>query len=571
MLPLIYKAIFLLVILLYFIFILYLVFLRKIKREYLIVLILIFTGFLITFYIRFVVYNNVIFASSDESNYIDLLYRFNNNKFTVISGPGYIYFVNFLKYITNLDFLYLVPLIAIIVSILYITIFYFLYKFETKNKIYSFICSIVILTSSYFLWPMIEGRPQQIGMILFFISAVSFYKYLSENKNKYYFIFLISYFLVFIFHSLSFFLLSSCIILLLVWNYLDGIKKSLINLIIFIVLLCFFILLFFQDWFIYSNMKNALYYSLLSNYPVCLLNLLYIKVFVSVIFLLVFLSILIFLKKTNLLSKMFNLIKNPKVFYSLFFSIIFSLFLQFILEFNKNISFYKYSGPYFLFFQLGNIFFGLIFLIGFYKLLKENKKMDLFFKYSIILMFIGFVLVCLSLFFPNNFSNGLIRIINYWTMFASPIVVYPLLKINNKFKVFLSVLLAIFILLSIINASRDPYFFNYEYYWDNSDYNAMKYICPLEGTFLIKNTQNDFYFLSKESTYILLIDIISNRENMSCKSYILVDNQTVPINLEYKEGYNRIYRVEGESKPVVWKDDGFSLKNIEWNKKCPIK
>jgi len=543
MINMIYKGIFLLVLSIFLSWGVFRIFnLKKIKKEDLIKIGLIILGFLLVFYIRFIVYNNAVFASADESNYIDLLYRIAAGKFAVVSGPGYILLLNLIKGISGIDFISLVPLLAAIVSSVSLFVIYLIYKKETKKPPYALLSCIVLLLTTHFLWPIIEGRPQQIGMFLVLISSVLFYKYL-RDKN-YFLPFIALYAVTFIFHILSFFVLSGGILLVGYWQYLN--KKTELKKLIYVLIFFFlFIFLFFADWFVYSNMNGAII-MLLANYPLCVLNLPYVAVIVFALIILTTVLMTNLFKKSNLPKCIEYLTKKPIFFFLLVLAIIFSIFVQYKLSAFVYSSLYLNSFYYFILFQLGNICFGAMFLFGMFSLIKEKKTENLFFKYSVALMVIGAALLVLSFFFPGGFDNGLIRVLNYWTLFAAPIAAIPIIKINKKrWKIFLSILMSIFIIISLVNTSKDPSLFNYEYYWDKADFSAMKWVCNQEGIFLIENSANDFQYLSKESLYGRLGSILEIKDNFTCKSIVIANylNNSFDELPAYSEGDIRIYNL----------------------------
>lgn len=592
MITIFYKSIFLFFLFIFLSLVIYKILKSKeIKKTNLIKLLLILLGFLIAFYIRFIVYKDVVFASSDESNYISLLYLIKNGEFAVVSGPGYIFLIQILNYISNIEFINLVPLSAFFVTTIYLFVVYILYKTEIKNTKYVLLSCMLLLSTSYFLWPIIEARPQQIGMILFFISSLFFYKYL--QKEKYFLPFIITYFLTFIFHILSFFVLSGSVFLISYWRYLkkqDNFKRLFYLIIIFS--LCMF--LFTRNWFIYSTMSRGVL-ALLVNFPLCLLNKLQITIFAFIFVICAVILLTYFLRKSNFTNHIDNFIKKPISLFLLFLLIILSLFIQYRLGSDLYSSLYLNSLPYFIFFQLGNIFFGIMYLLGLSFLIKENKTNNIFFTNSFALMVLGALIIIPSLAFPSGFANGLIRIINYWTLFAAPIALIPLIKIKQK--LIISILISIFIIISLINTSQDPYFFNNELYWDDSDISSMKWLCKEKGTFLINHSKNDFLKLSKEFSYKRLLNIIKNKNNLDCKNKTITilneknltilkrDRENFPqrpnnhslyyyyylknktnLTLAYENKYIKIYKLE---KSNIGNET--FIKDLGWNDFCPKK
>ena len=130
--------------------------------------------------------------------------------------------------------------------------------------------------------------------------------------------------------------------------------------------------------------------------------------------------------------------------------------------------------------------------------------------------------------------------INYWTIFAAPIAAIPVLRFKQKMKFLLPVFIAILVIISMVNVSRDPLLMNYEYYWDETDIEAIYWLCSQEGKFHINHSENSFTRLSKESTYYRLIGIIKNKYNIPCK----ITRSRGDGKLVYKQGYLTIYRLD---------------------------
>ena len=231
--------------------------LKKIKNDAPLKIFLLVIGFALTFYIRKIVYNHSIFAAADEVNYIHLLYIIFRGGMTPVSGPGYIFTINMLHFFSKIDFLKLVPAFAFSISTILPLCIYFFYKKTTKNAIYSFLSCILLFSTSYFIWPMIEGRPQQLGMFFVFVASWLFYKYL--NNEKYLLPFLVLYSITFFYHILSFLILSGAIFLFGYWKYINkkiNIKKLIFPAVYFIAC-C---LIFFNGWFFYRAMNGGVRY-----------------------------------------------------------------------------------------------------------------------------------------------------------------------------------------------------------------------------------------------------------------------------------------------------------------------
>ncbi len=513
---------------------------NKIKNDFWIKLLLILIGFLIAAYVRLIVYKNLIFASSDESNYISILYQIATNKYTVISGPGFTYLIQLINHLTKIEYLSLLSYFGIIMTSITLIIIYVLYKHELKDIKYSLLSTIVLLLTTYFLWPAIESRPQQIGMLLVLISVYLYYKYLTERK--YLILFISACTITFVYHILSFIILGGIIIIhsymgILKKNNKENLRKFIYNLIIFSL---FFIYFAFTKG-IYLNMKNGLLI-LLKNYPLCLLRFPIIAIEVIFFMSLILVLVILVLKKVNLEEKIDNLLKNKNIIISVFILVFIGIVIQYNLESNIHSSLYLNSKQYLLFFELGNLFYGLLFLIGVWKMKNENKK-SIFLDCSLILMLMGGIMIIFSLFFPGGFTNGMIRMINYWTIFAAPIVAYSLKSIKPS--KLLTLIITILIITSLISASKDPQLFNNDYFWSKEDITAVKYACTNNGTFVIDYNKTQQITLSKQRTYPRLLRILINKDQLNCTGNLAKYQFEEILNLSYDLGEIKVYEIIG--------------------------
>ncbi len=499
-------------------------FVKNIKKGFLIKISLLCLGFFVIFYIRSIVYGDSIFASFDESNYKNILYRFVDGKESVISGPGYVYLLSFINYITKINFSKLIPAIPFITAPLSMLMIYFLFRSELKNKNTSFLACILLLINSFFIWTINENRPEQLGILLFTISAFLFYKYISRSKHLA--LFLLFYSITFIYHFLSFLMLFGACFFVIYWKYLKKEAGSLKKMIILLVPSICFLFLFTTPWFLYSGMYRGMMFASLLNYPLCLINVNYILSIFFTIAIIIFIIITpilrAFISKVGV-KKITKILTRPFFIAITILSIIFVVFLQYKLISNVLFSLYLNSLPYFFFFSLGNISFGILFLVGFFKLLKSHEKYleySIFLQYSFSLMLIGPIAIISSILLPSSFNGMLTRVLDYWAIFASPIALIPILSVSsikNSYKFLLGGFVAFLMLLSLISASKDPRLFNYGLYWTKTDVSTMRWLCDQEGIFYIKNSKDFEGTLSKNQNYYMLMEMLIYKEHIQCK------------------------------------------------------
>jgi hypothetical protein len=108
---------------------------------------------------------------------------------------------------------------------------------------------------------------------------------------------------------------------------------------------------------------------------------------------------------------------------------------------------------------LPNILFAIFFLSGVKDILGKNERQNIYFKASVSLLILGAVSIFFSIFLDGGLNNLLIRLLNYWTIFASPIVLRGLDNLRSKRIKF--IVIPILVFLAIINASRHPLIFNF--------------------------------------------------------------------------------------------------------------
>jgi len=137
------------------------------------------------------------------------------------------------------------------------------------------------------------------------------------------------------------------------------------------------------------------------------------------------------------------------------------LTVQFIL--NKDVHSSKYRGSLLLFLlmQAGNLVFGGLFLKGYFSYIRKGQFDDPYFRFVSILMFMGMISILFSLFLPINFNNWAIRIMNYWTLFAVPLVSREVIRMHPRLRLIIVLVLPLLIMVSLLNISRDQSIFGY--------------------------------------------------------------------------------------------------------------
>ena len=117
-----------------------------------------------------------------------------------------------------------------------------------------------------------------------------------------------------------------------------------------------------------------------------------------------------------------------------------------------------------------------------------------------------------SFFFLGSKNWG-IRLLNYWVVFAAPVVAVSWFKAARSAKIAVVLLLSFFMTVSLIHSSKDADLFRFESIWEKDDIAAIEWLCQHEGKYCIKHTGHDFRnYYSKETSYKRLMTILCGRE-----------------------------------------------------------
>jgi len=427
------------------------------KKEWYITLIVL--GLSLVFYVRFIIHDLIITDPSDEAMYVTLAEEVSRGLTPPISGPGFVYIILLFNSISGWPLDNVTALMGILISGLLLPFIYILYKENGGSReIAAYSCLILIVTS-YFLWPYIESRPQQFGLLLVFAGAFFYNFYLT--KGKYLVLFIMVGVFTFFFHILSFLVLISLVSCLWWFRYVEG-RSYFRQMFWPAILIGSGLLIFFSPLQMYSHMNGGVKWmfkmselGFLRRGPVILiLFALGISALIVVTY---------FFRKKRVIERIRNLDKRHlNKFVPFFVSIIvLALVVQFFLDMDVHRSKYRDSFILFMVFQIGNILFGAFFVRSYCRYIRENDLDDPYFRSVTILMLIGLASLIVSIFLPMNFNNWSIRMINYWTVFAAPIIARDIMDLSPGWRKTLAFALPVLIVLSLINISRDQTIFGY--------------------------------------------------------------------------------------------------------------
>lgn len=533
--------------------------LNKKSVEFAYIFFLFSLGLLITIYVRNIVYTGAIFelgtgsifASTDESNYIKILSvaSFTNLNDMQVSGPGYIFLMRILNQVSGIDLFRIIPVSSYVITPLYLVLMYTGYRFVLKDRLVSALSAILLLTTSYYFWPTLEQRPQLFGMIFVFFIAALYHRYAFNPSKKLLSLIMVFILGLFLIHILSFFLFLPIILLfMIIYRYIHGTTIKSISPVYFSLGGIFILFLSAPAIFAYGGSRGAV------NYIFSSANSFILKTFgqhillISILSILAIFLVLVFLPKSKCLYSTLHHInplrdyirKYGNLFFVLMVFLAFTaLFVQYLLRAPIYSAFYKNSVMYFIILQLGNIFFGLTYLRGLLDHVGERNldtNKTFFVIGSVALMLIGACFLIASLFFVYGWNNLLIRVINYWTLFAAPLISITLLKYMNlknveiKKVLYVILMISFLITISTINVSRDPAIFNNNVYWSKSDILSAKF--PSYNT---EESNHNYIIKTDCQTMNRLIPIIQMKHNKKL-AYLLLWSPSVDVRY-----HNKIY------------------------------
>jgi hypothetical protein len=120
-------------------------------------------------------------CGTDEQNYLKIFDWLDNGGVWPISGPGYAELILELRYWTGWETRPLVVAVAALNSTVVLPVgLWLLYRVSLDSTRSAWRCLPWLFASSYFLGPWLEGRPQQLGMLLVMVGAWRAYRDLQE-------------------------------------------------------------------------------------------------------------------------------------------------------------------------------------------------------------------------------------------------------------------------------------------------------------------------------------------------------------------------------------------------------
>lgn len=483
-------------------------------RIYFFFILLLLFGTCISFYVRFILHDGTIWAL-DEGNYLQIMTRLQNGQIFPMSGPLYIWVVEQFQWLLDASLIYSLPLYSSI-SASVLPAFFFIYYYYIAehesfslslnlddNILFSLICVLMLLSSSYFIWPMIEGRPQQLGSLLMVLVLYLYYQQLLKSSFLRLVLLTLFSLMLFYYHLLSFIFFIIIASMFWFWLYINK-QCSLISIFLPIIIIIISLFIFTEEGGVYSLM----YYDLL-HFHLKGIDLQKTGIAISLLVLTAFL-----LQKT--IFSLVEFIKgalNSKYFILLLILLSLSaLMIQVYLLGEEALYFYKESKIVFIIFQSGNIFFLVCYFYGLYYLNQQNKLNQFFVIGSVLFLILAVFSLFISFYLGEK--NLLIRLLNFWILLATPVGSVALIKFYQFHRGILFVL-PLVIILSIILSSKSGQFFNFEFFWDRNDIDAVNWACQHPGDYKITHTERQLKYLAKEENYGRLKSILCLKEVLS--------------------------------------------------------
>ena len=148
-------------------------------------------------------------CGTDEQNYLKIFEWLDHGGSWPISGPGYAGLIFELRSWTDLDTRFLVTSVATFNSVLVLPLgLWFFYRISLSDTPWAWRCLPFLFAGSYFLGPWLEGRPQQLGMLLAAAGAWLAHRDL-RDRGKCGLGFFLVWVLCFGYHALSFVVLTA--------------------------------------------------------------------------------------------------------------------------------------------------------------------------------------------------------------------------------------------------------------------------------------------------------------------------------------------------------------------------
>jgi len=471
-------------------------------------------GISIAIYIRFILHDGTVWAT-DEGSYLRIITLLNHDQIISVSGPLYIWIIESLQWLLNSSLINSQFYFSLISSCLLPALFFIFYHSIIKhNSInlepcqinyssFAFICLLMLLSSSYFIWSMIEGRPQQLGSLIMITAFYLYYQQLLNASFPRIILLILLASILFYYHILSFIFFISMASMLWFWLYISR-QSSFISIFLPLIIIIASLFAFTE--------KNGVYYHMFQDLLRFHLKGIDLKQAGIALGLLIFTAFLLQKPILYLVSLTKSALKTPYFIIILILLSTAALMVQINLLGPDIFYFYRDSKITFIIFQLGNIFFMVCYFFGLYHLNRQSQLNNFFVISSFLFLILAAFSIVISFYLGHK--NLLLRLLGFWVLFAAPIASISLIKLY-QFHWGGIIILPIAILLSIILSSKSGQFFNFEDYWDNNDIEAIEWACQHPQRYKIIHTERQLKYFAKEHTYYKLKAILCPGEKLA--------------------------------------------------------
>ncbi|CAD5243313.1 conserved membrane protein of unknown function [Thermococcus camini] len=432
------------------------------------------------------------FTAFDESYYMSLMGDVYFYRKWPFSGFVLPFLLMGIFHTLRLEPLQLVIAFSLAVFVVYVPVVYWFYRRVGISREVSILSTLVLFLSSYYIWSGLEVRPQQLGLLWGLLVTAYYLGSHREIRDADFVVLPLLFVFMALIHILSFVFFSVLLMLYTVYILLsgdlsDGLWRRNFLLASLSSLAGLLTILWFPPYgrmvgaviWIVENMRlvSALHLSQ------GLFKLLAVGGYLlTVAFVWLVVSFLrqrrgSLVRAWGFLVGMVNRFFVPILLLAaLAWGV--AVYLQFLLNSAVYSAVYRGSLLAFVFFQLGNIFFGFMLVYSLLDRIRSGKLQTLEIL-AVLWMLIGGAMLAISFIMPKTaggwgFSNWLVRVLQYFPVFGAPLVARiihedlrhllgELDSFSAKFSgIGLTILLASLIFISVMNVARPSAFYTYD-------------------------------------------------------------------------------------------------------------
>ena len=345
----------------------------------------------------------------DEGNWALILQWLDQGIAWPVSGPGFVWVVQQLSLAMGWGHDFSLALLGMLAAAAIPMLLYGLYRYSGLQSRAAAGGVAWLMVSSYFLGPLLEARPQQWGMILLLMSLLTFQRLEVRLNPLTSGLFLMAYGLLFFVHILSFMVLNGllAIQLFLVWVHGGRIWPAAVIWLAVVGLAAIGLAveagpyrIMMQDMR-HFHFRDLSWWGLVAVMPLA----------IAAVFVVRRSKPLVMFHIANLSMGRLLLLGGG--------ALLLAGGLQALLAPPQYLAAYQGDLWRFLLVQGGNLIFALCFVCGLWKAATERISEPVFLSAALGMMVLGALVLFLSPWLGDK--NGMIRIINYWMLFAAPV------------------------------------------------------------------------------------------------------------------------------------------------------